>query len=171
MTDPTPEFSRLVPLADLAAGSRRQAIVAEPAERQALAARFGLLALDGLAAIVELCRGEGGTVLLEATLEAAFEQSCVVTLEPVAGTLSACFQLRYGPASAETEIAVAADAPAFEPLGGDCIDIGEAVAQELSLQLPAFPRLPDAAVDAGAEAAPPAPALAALAERGGRTED
>ena len=39
------------------------------------------------------------------------------------------------------------DEPAFEPLIGDTIDIGEAVAQELSLALPEFPRLPDAVLD------------------------
>ena len=34
------------------------------------------------------------------------------------------------------------------PLNREVIDIGEAVAQELSLSLPVFPRLPDAKIDA-----------------------
>jgi len=37
---------------------------------------------------------------------------------------------------------------AFEPLNRDLIDIGEAVAQELSLSLPVFPRHPDAKIEA-----------------------
>ncbi len=51
----------------------------------------------------------------------------------------------------------------FEPLAGDAIDIGEAVAQELSLALPEFPRHPDAAIDAAAPAEPVDSAFAALA--------
>jgi uncharacterized metal-binding protein YceD (DUF177 family) len=167
MSNPTPEFSRLVPLSRLAAGGWRQEIAAEPAECRALAARFGLLALDRLVANVELSSGEGGTVLLTAVFEAAFVQSCVVTLEPVAGTLSARFRLLYGPPESEAaaDIAATPDGPAFEPLGGDTIDIGEAVAQELSLQLPPFPRLPDAVLDEGAETEPPRSPLAGLARR------
>ncbi|HVH79508.1 MAG TPA: DUF177 domain-containing protein, partial [Stellaceae bacterium] len=37
--------------------------------------------------------------------------------------------------------------PAFEPLEGEAIDIGEAVAQEFSLALPPFPRAPDAEIE------------------------
>jgi hypothetical protein len=149
MTAPAAEFSRLVPLTRLTAGAYRQEISAEPEERRALAERFGLLALDRLAALVELRREARGTVLLEATFEALFVQSCVVTLDPVEGTISAGFLLRYGPPGlAEEAIAAAIDEPAFEPLYSDQIDIGEAVAQELSLRLPLFPRLPDATLDA-----------------------
>jgi uncharacterized metal-binding protein YceD (DUF177 family) len=169
-----PEFSRLVPLARLAAGGCRQRIAAEPEERRRLAARFGLEALDCLTAVVELRRSAGGVVLLDAEFEARFVQSCVVTLEPVAGTLGARFRLRYGPPEAEAaqaDIEGDVDGPAFEPLVGEAIDIGEAVAQELSLQLPPFPRLPDAIVDAGPGAEPPPTAFDGLAGRGGGEED
>ena len=68
-------------------------------------------------------------------------QSCVVTLEPVAGVISDRFLLVYGPPEEELrEIASDGDEAAFEPLVGDAIDIGEAVAQEVSLALPLFPR-------------------------------
>ena len=110
-------------------------------------------------------RQADGVVLLDAAFEAAFVQSCVVTLEPVRGTISERFVLRYGPPGAEpaADIAPAAEERAFEPLAGDVIDIGEAVAQELSLQLPPFPRLDEAAVEVATDTDPPA-ALAALAE-------
>ena len=164
MTVPAAEFSRLVPLARLASASYRQQIAAQPAERAALAARFGLVALDRLAADVVLRRQAGGIVLLVAVFEAAFVQSCVVTLEPVHGTITERFALRYGPpGTAEADIMPAAEEPAFEPMAGEAIDIGEAVAQELSLQLPPFPRLAEAAIEAAAETDPPA-AFAALAE-------
>jgi uncharacterized metal-binding protein YceD (DUF177 family) len=172
MTVPAGEFSRRVPLDRLAAGISRYEIAAGPDEREALAARFDLLALDRLAAMVELRRAPDGTLLLAATFEAAFVQSCVVTLEPVRGTISQHFALRYGPPAAEANISPAADEPAFEPFSGDTIDIGEAVAQELSLQLPAFPRLPEASLEVdiavGGETEPDDGGFAALAERCGR---
>jgi hypothetical protein len=150
----------------LVSAGYRQRIAAEPAEREALAARFGLVALDRLAADVVLHRQAGGIVLLEAVFEAAFAQSCVVTLEPVYGTITERFALRYGPpGAAEADIEPAADEPAFEPLAGDAIDIGEAVAQELSLQLPPFPRLAGAVIENAAETDTPA-AFAMLAGRG-----
>ena len=149
MTESTPEFSRLVPLARLSSALFRQRIEATPREREKLSRRFDLLALDRLAADVELRRQGDEVIVLEAAFEAEFVQSCVVTLEPVAGALSDRFMLVYGPAEAEQqEIGCRPDEAAFEPLNGDAIDIGEAVAQELSLSLPVAPRHPDAKIDA-----------------------
>jgi uncharacterized metal-binding protein YceD (DUF177 family) len=146
----TPEFPRLVPLARLGPVPFEQEIAATPEECAALASRFGLLGLDRLAARVALEQRPGGTVLLTAEIEAAFIQECVVSLEPVPGTLAERFALQYGPPEAEPANAdESADEPAFEPLAGDSIDIGEAVAQEFSLFLPPFPRAPGAVMEEG----------------------
>ena len=148
VTDTIPEFSRLVLLARLGSAPFRQQIEATPSERKKLSGRFDLLALDRLTAVVELRRRGDEVIVLEADFEAEFVQSCVVTLEPVAGALSDRFMLVYGPAEAEQrEIGWQQDEAAFEPLNSDVIDIGEAVAQELSLCLPTFPRHPDAKID------------------------
>ncbi len=171
MTDVTPEFSRLVPLTRLGPELFRQRIEATPDEREKLARRFGLLALDRLIAAVELRRQGSEIVLLEAAFEAEFVQTCVVTLEPVPGTISAHFSLVYGsPEVAEADAARGGEDEAFEPLNGDAIDIGEAVAQELSLTLPVFPRHPDATVDALASAEPAEGPFAALARLRNREE-
>jgi len=147
--DIIPEFCRLVPLALLGSAPFRRQIESTPSECDKLARRFDLLALDHLNAVVELRREADAAIVLEAVFEAAFVQSCVVTLEPVAGAVSDRFMLIYGPAEAEQqEIGSQQDEAAFEPLNGDVIDIGEAVAQELSLSLPVFPRHPDAKIDA-----------------------
>jgi uncharacterized metal-binding protein YceD (DUF177 family) len=112
-------------------------------------------------------------VLLRAEFEAAFEQTCTVTLDPFASVLVERFALLYGPPEAETGDGAAGllgDEPAFEPFSGDMIDIGEAVAQEFSLALPAFPRSPDAAVEVeppAAEEAGPFAALSQLLPRNG----
>jgi uncharacterized metal-binding protein YceD (DUF177 family) len=150
MRGPAPEFSRLVPLVRIDTAPFAQEVAATPEECAALATRFGLLGLDRLAARVVLERKPGDTILLSAEWEAAFTQECVVSLEPVPGTARERFELRYGPADAEGEDD--ADAPAFEPLEGDAIDVGEAVAQEFSLSLPPFPHLPDAVIEIGEEA-------------------
>lgn len=147
MTDPAAGFTRLVPLSRLGSAPFRQQLAAGEVERVALARRFDLLSLDRLEAEIELVREPGGTILLSATFGADFEQACIVTLDPVAGSVSERFQLRYGPPEVEESAPAGDDDPAFEPLDGEAIDIGEAVAQEFSLSLPPFPRSADAVIE------------------------
>ena len=148
-----PEFSRLVPLARLGRDPFRLEIEATPGEREKLARRFGLLALDRLSAVVVLSRQSGMpvssmSVLLEASFEAEFVQECVVSLEPVRGAVRQRFSLLYGSgAAAERDIEIDSEEVTFEPIVGDAIDVAEAVAQELSLALPLFPRDPQAATE------------------------
>ena len=149
-----PEFSRRVPLMRVGGDPYRRQIVAGEAERAALARRFALLSLDRLTAEIELVREAAGTILLSARFEAVFEQECIVTLEPVAGCVVEHFRLRYGPPEAEAHAPAGDDDPAFEPLGDEAIDVGEAVAQEFSLALPPFPRAADAAIEISAADAP-----------------
>jgi uncharacterized metal-binding protein YceD (DUF177 family) len=150
MSGPIPEFSRFVSLARVGAAPFEQEIAATREECAALAVRFGLLGIDRLTARVALERKPGDTILLSAEWEAAFTQECVVSLEPVPGSIGERFELRYGPPATEGEDD--AEAPAFEPLEGDAIDVGEAVAQEFSLALPLFPHLPDAVLEIEEEA-------------------
>jgi len=169
MTRAASEFSRIVPLTRLGADPFRQEIAATETERAALARRFELVSLDRLSASVELVREGGGTILLRAEFDAAFAQTCIVTLDPVPGTARENFALRYGPPEADPgDAALGDDEPAFEPLTGDAIDIGEAVAQEFSLALPPFPRAEGAVVDEAAEASPAEGPFAALARLTGR---
>ena len=164
MSELSPEFSRLVPLHRVSAKPLRQRIEATAEECEKLSRRFDLMLLAHLSAEVELQRQNGEAILLRARFEAEFEQCCAVTLEPVRSALADRFSLIYGPASEEVEdISIRAEGPAFEPLYGDAIDIGEAVAQELSLALPVFPRHPDAVLEDVASAEPLEGPFAALA--------
>ena len=177
----TPEFSRRVRLARIGAEPYRQRISASEDECAGLARRFDLVSLARLDAEVELIPraipiGEtpGGvrTILLRADFEAAFAQRCIVTLEPVAGVLAERFELLYGPPEAEEAASgLVAEDVAFEPLVGDAIDIGEAIAQEFSLALPPFPRSSEtpAKTEPDAAAAPgPFAGLSRLVGGGGR---
>jgi len=164
------EFSRLVSLARLGAEPFRQDIAATEEERVALARRFDLPAVDRLSAEVELVRLGNDIFRLRASFSAEFVQSCIVTLDPLAGAVSEQFTLLYGPIEAEAEAGeTVEDEIAFEPLVGNAIDVGEAVAQQFSLALPPFPRSPDAILDAEApqedETGPLAAALSRLADR------
>ena len=165
MSTAAPEFSRRVPLAQLRTEPFRQRIEATAEEREQLARRFDLIALDRLEAEVVMRRQSPETVLLEAEFSAEFEQACVVTLEPVRGAICDRFSLIYGPPpEVETELAFEDDEPVYEPSDGEIIDIGEAVAQELSLALPLFPRDPAARIEepAGAPTEGPFAGLAHL---------
>ena len=163
MSPPALEFSRPVALTQLSARSFRQRIEATAEERERLSRRFDLISLGRLVAEVELRRQRPEVILLEAEFSAEFEQCCAVTLEPIRGAVSDRFSLGYGPApEAELEITLTRDEPAFEPLEGNSIDIGEAVAQELSLALPIFPRDPEARIDEAGIAEPLEGPFAAL---------
>ena len=140
-----PEFSRIAPLARLASNSAVYEIVANPAECAALARRFGLIAVERFAATVRLT-GSAAGVRLEAEIHAATVQQCGVTLEPFPSALDDRFFLLYRRAPPPA-LALDPAAEDFETLVGEEIDIGEAVAQQLSLALDPFPRAP------GAEAA------------------
>lgn len=135
-----PEFSRLVEIPRSIGREMRHRIVSDPGERDALAKRFSLLALDRFEADVTLNLLAGGMVRLEASFVAAVVQECVVTLEPVPSVVEERFSLLYGHEPGACEIVLDGAAETVEPLDGNRIDIGEAVAQQLSLALDPFPR-------------------------------
>ncbi len=168
MNDPAapiaPEFSRPVDIARLPQGEASYDIAANPAERAALARRFGLLALDRLEARVRLSRLAGGFLRLSAELSADVTQSCVVTLEPVAARVEDEFTLLYGGTEEGSEdVVLGGDVELVEPLPDGPLDIGEAVAQQLSLALDPYPRAPGVVADGPREAL--ASPFAALAKR------
>ena len=151
-----PEFSRPVRLEEIAgSGGLTQVLRASPEECARLAARFGLLSLRNLEAEVALRPAVGGAaVLLSGRLEADVTQACVVTLEPVASKVVSQFAVRYissglAEGSAGEELDVDFTEEDVEPLVGDTIDIGEAVAQYLALALDPYPRKSDAEYAAG----------------------
>jgi uncharacterized metal-binding protein YceD (DUF177 family) len=151
------EFSRLVDLARLGPGGSNYEIAATAEERAALAHRFDLLDLELLAAKVTLTPVAGGFYRLSATLEAALTQACVVTLDPVPARFEEHFSLLYGALDAQKEVLLDGESETVEPLDGMIVDIGEAVAQQLSLALDPFPRAADAPAEA--DSAPPQPRL------------
>jgi hypothetical protein len=168
-----PELSRIVAVERI--GTRWQAhdVTATAEECAALAQRFGLVELPALAAALRLRRARAGRyVEIDGVLRARVVQSCVVTLDPVAAALDEPFALLLGPIGgrvsdqaapdqATSDLIVDLDEP--EPLDGDDIDIGELVAQQLSLTLDPYPRAPEAADPEGLATAADGPETTGLA--------
>jgi len=168
------EFSRKIEIDRLPpSGEAVHELVAAEAERTALAWRFALLALDRFEARVTLLRLAGGLLRLTGELSADVVQECVVTLEPVASRVEDRFILLYGHGQDERgEVVLAGEAELVEPIAGGTLDIGDAVAQQLSLALDPYPRAPtapdvaDVESDNGSGAASPFAALAKWKEKG-----
>ena len=139
----TPEFSRPFAIEDIEAKGASVDLVADAEERRRLAERFGLLSLDRLVAHLEVTRGASGIpIRVRGRLRASVVQSCVVSLDPVASEIDEPVEAEYAPASTEgPEEMVHIDQPdPPEPLDGDTLELGELVAQHLSVALDPYPR-------------------------------
>jgi uncharacterized metal-binding protein YceD (DUF177 family) len=169
-----PEFSRPVRIDTIGEAPRPMEMVADEAERAALAARFGLLGLARLEASLTLARS-GDEVAVHGRLAAAVTQACVATAEPVQAEVDApvdiLFRPQPDPAAAEEEIELSESEMDVVFLTGAELDVGEAVAETLALALDPYPRAPDAdealkaaGVKSEAEAGPFA-ALAGLRDK------
>ena len=125
-------------------------LVADEAERGAIARRLDLISLDRLEAHVTLSR-TGEIVRADGRIVAVLEQSCVVTREPVAAHVDEPFQILFMPepqaGGADEEIELGAGDCDMVFHDGSVIDLGTAIADSLALSLDPYPR------SAGADAA------------------
>ena len=141
-----PEFSRTYRVDTLGA-PRRVTLSAEPAEREALARRFGLISIDSLSAEADLSRN-GETVTADGRLRSEAVQSCVASGEPVPEKVDVPFRIEFRPqpkaGGSEEEIELSESELDVVFYDGAAIDLGEAVAESLSLSLEPYPRSPNA---------------------------
>jgi uncharacterized metal-binding protein YceD (DUF177 family) len=141
MTDP--EFSRLVDRRHLKA--EPVTLVADEGERQALAARFGLVAIGRLEATINLA-AEGETVTGEGHLFAEIVQSCAVSGDDLPVSIAEPLHLRFVPETVveQEEIELEEEDLDEIPYAGTAFDLGEAVAQSLALAIDPYATGPDA---------------------------
>lgn len=137
------EFSRTVRADTIGADPRAMQIEAEPAERDALARRFGLAALDRLEADVSLVRS-GQDIVATGRVAGEAVQGCVVTGAPVPVRIDEPFAVRFrpvgAPAQEEQEVELGEDEMDIVFCDGATIDVGEAAAQSFALALDPYPR-------------------------------
>ncbi len=144
---PLNEFARPLIAHEIGATARHDVIAATSEERAALCARFDLVTLDELSAELATQRVAEG-VRVMGSMIARGAQPCVVSGEPVPFSLKAPVDLLFVASDSgadDEEIELDADDLDVMTLDGDRLDIGESVAQTLSLILDPYPRA-DAAV-------------------------
>ncbi len=154
-----PEFSRPQAIDALPDGESAFDLEATENERRALAERFGLKELTSLTARVRVkpdAKRRMAKVRGELAAEAV--QTCVVTLAPVDTRIETTFEQTFATTSWRerdpmVELDFSGDDADFpEPIDDGQIDLGETVAGQLSLELPAFPRAAGAAFEGLADA-------------------
>jgi len=143
----TPEFSRPVRLDTIGAAPRSLLVEAGEAERAALAERFGLVSIESLTAEAAVTR-DGERVTASGILRAAVTQSCVATGEPVPARIEEAFRIEFRPPpkdqGGEDEIELSESELDVTFYEGGSVDLGEAAAETLSLNLDPYPRCPAA---------------------------
>ena len=161
------EFSRPVDRRHIAA--QPVTLEANEDQREALASRFGLVAVNRLEATVML-EADGEAVNARGRLSAAIVQSCVVSGEDLPVTIDEPIALRFVPEAPVDEDEIELEEAELDeiPFTGDVFDLGEAVAQSLALAIDPYavgPNAEQARKDAGLSdeaASGPFAALAAL---------
>lgn len=142
------EFSRLFPVDKLRDRPMREHIEANDEEREALAKRMEIVAINALTADVNLQRVHSGKMVeVSGSFAADVVQNCVVTLEPFETHIEEKFTAYFVrhdevPNAEEVQIDEDRSPEAIAPNGE--IDLGELTAQHLALELDPYPRKPGA---------------------------
>jgi uncharacterized metal-binding protein YceD (DUF177 family) len=171
------EFSIPLSLDDVPPSGTEMRFEANAEQRAALAKRFDIIELKSLRGTAKVKPWRRVGLALEAHFTAELVQACVVTLEPVPEKLDENFRLHFLPEEmiggeitpgSEREIVI--DVESEEPpeaLDNGSIDVGEAVAEQLSLAMDPYPKkvgvvFEPPVADMGEAAAKPANPFAAL---------
>ena len=152
----SPEFRRLIPIDRIPSEGASEHIVATEQEREALAARFGLLAIHALSAQMQLEPWRRGGTKVSGRFDARVKQTCVVTLEPFEEVLREDITRYFAGQNAPGPAAVTHSVESLEEdepdiISGGSIDLGELVAESLGLALDPYPRKPGAEFSTGAQ--------------------
>ena len=142
---PEPEFSRRFDVRQL--DHRALTLIADEAERAALARRFDLVRIDRLEAEFVVQR-DGQALDATGTLSADIVQSCAVSAEDLAVEVREPIAIRFVPAdaadAADEEVELDPDELDEIPFAGASVDLGEAAAQSLALAIDPFATGPEA---------------------------
>ena len=163
------QFALTLPLGAIRGGDRVD-LTADDAECAALCKQLGLAALHALKAHAVIER-DGPAVVARGRINAALEQACVVSGEPIAARIDEPFELTFVPdPGSQPDEEVELGARDLDTIfhDGAAIPLGAALVDTLALAIDPYPRGPNAAAalqEAGVlseEEAGPFAALAAL---------
>ena len=168
------EIERMVDLDKIGqGGSTALEVSVSESERAALIKRFGFLGLPAFSARVTVDRRAGGQVVVEGRLRGKIVQACILSLDPVIQDLDETFRIVFrenlteelDPESGEAVLSAQADSP--EPLSGNMLDVGEIVAEQLSLAADPSPRRPNVKLE---DVLPKARNAGKDGQRGGKSD-
>ena len=141
----TSEFSRRIDIRNLPADPLR--LEASADERAALARRIGIEAVERLTAEVTLLP-VGGAIQVNGRIEAAVVQLCAISSDPLATRISEPMTLRFvrgiTPHKPDEELEIDAEACDEIEFEGTQFDLGEQIAQTLSLAIDPYATGPNA---------------------------
>lgn len=161
-------LSRPLIVAAVPPNGERIEVVADPAERTALAAVNDVESVEALKAVFEVRRCGRDGLEVRGSVEAEATRLCVVTLEPFVETVRETVDVRF---AAESEAAAEGESedPPDSVIGG-VVDLGAVAAEFFTLGLDPHPRKPGVSFEDasrnGDEASPFA-ALGKLKSRNG----
>ena len=161
-------ISRPFPLHRVTPAGLEAEVVASPAEREALAADLGLVAIHDLVGRFRVV-GTSERIRVAGRISARIEQTCVVTLDPFPTELDEEVSVEFVSPALIGSVAptpgeeVEADLDRPEELTGDRIDLGAITAEFLALALDPYPRKPGVSFEAGRDESDRPSAFAGLA--------
>ncbi len=139
------EFSRMVEVTKLGKQGRLFKLSSTPAENKALSERYLILQINNLEADCQIVPLEKRRFQLSVILKAVVKQECGVSLEPVEENIAVSFSIILDNSPQEiqkndNEIDFAMEDEDIEYFNSDEIDVGEIIAQHLSLEINPYPR-------------------------------
>jgi uncharacterized metal-binding protein YceD (DUF177 family) len=139
----TPELHRPVAVDRIGPSGLDVAVVANPAECQALAERMQIPAVLGLTCRFHLSRDAAGSLLAQGQLEAQVQRVCVVSLDDFVTDVQENFVVRCVPEDQATDDD---DPESLDEItyADGYLDLGETAAEQLALVLDPYPRSPGA---------------------------
>jgi uncharacterized metal-binding protein YceD (DUF177 family) len=153
-----PEFSFLVNCNKVLETGSTFKTEANKQECMALAKRFGLLSIDRLKLKAFASRQSTDAVLLQCDFSADYVQKCIVSLKPLKKNIDCTFERIYNSSIEQNFVrASEPDEEYFQnvehaldlhdPIIDGCFNLGESVAEQLSLEIDPFPRSVDVSFD------------------------
>ena len=139
------EYTKEIDIRRIGVNGSHYSLCADENECRLLAARFGIVRLNYLKAEVDVRLSDRDEYTVEGTFSASVCQVCGVTLEEFDNVLSGDFcELFTTAPETKKDAELLSDEEIPTPIKNGVIDIGEVVAETLALNIPVFPRKPDA---------------------------
>ena len=151
--DLTPPWSVPIAVIQIPETGLERDIEATPEERKGIAALGGLVSVGVAKGELLLMPVKGGTVHVTGRVWGKVEQTCVVTLDPLAADFEEEIDVIFAPPSQIRELAESVDEDTEsdeetpdppEPIENGLIDLGKLATDALFLGLDPYPRKPDA---------------------------